>query len=336
MAYLLAFGSAALYGAADFLGGLASRRTNTLAIVVASQGTGLTLLALMLPLLPEATPSTRDLAWGGVAGLAGGIGVTLLYRALAVGRMAVVAPTTAVCAVMIPVVTSVLRGERLGPLTILGIALAIVAIVLVSRQGTAAPVSVRAGRLPPGVALALPAGVAVGVFLLALAETDAQAGMWPLLAARAVSVTLFGVLALIGARPLRMAAPVAGIAVTAGAMDMSANALYLLATRYGPLSVAVNPVVAVPREHRHPRADGAWRAPQRLAGDRRGVRAPRDRAHRRRFAAVVASCSRGPRRWQRSSTGPAQSRHLEPMAASPSPAVKSSQAAVYALTLVSR
>ena len=114
MAYLLAFGSAALYGAADFLGGLASRRTNTLAIVVTSQGTGLTLLALMLPLLPEATPSTRDLAWGGVAGLAGGIGVTLLYRALAVGRMAVVAPTTAVCAVMIPVVTSVLRGERLG------------------------------------------------------------------------------------------------------------------------------------------------------------------------------------------------------------------------------
>ena len=239
MAYLLALGSAALYGAADFLGGFASRRTSTLAIVVTSQGSGLTLVALMLPLLPEASPSTQDLAWGGAAGLAGGIGVTLLYRALAVGRMAVVAPTTAVCAVMIPVVTSVLRGERLGPPTMLGIALAIVAIVLVSRQGTAAAVTMRAGRLPPGVALALPAGVAIGVFLLALAETDARAGMWPLLAARAVSVTLFGVLALIGGRPLRMAGPVAGVAVTAGAMDMSANALYLLATRYGPLSVAV-------------------------------------------------------------------------------------------------
>ena len=117
MAYLLALGSAALYGAADFFGGLASRRTNTLAIVVASQGVGLVLLALMLPLLPEATPSEGDLVWGGAAGLAGGIGVTLLYRALAVGRMAVVAPTTAVCAVMIPVVTDILRGERLGPLT---------------------------------------------------------------------------------------------------------------------------------------------------------------------------------------------------------------------------
>ncbi len=239
MAYLLALGSAALYGAADFFGGLASRRTNTLAIVVASQGVGLVLLALMLPLLPQATPSAGDLIWGGAAGLAGGIGVTLLYRALAVGRMAVVAPTTAVCAVMIPVVTDILRGERLGPLTILGIALAVVAIVLVSRQGAAASESVRTGALPPGVGLALPAGVAIGLFFLALAETDAQAGMWPLLAARVVSVTLFGVLAVAGGRPLRMAAPVAGTAAAAGAIDMSANALYLLATRYGPLSVAV-------------------------------------------------------------------------------------------------
>ena len=69
MAYLLALSSAALYGgAADFLGGLASRRANTLAIVVTSQGCGLTLLVLSLPLLPEATPAARDLVWGGAAG----------------------------------------------------------------------------------------------------------------------------------------------------------------------------------------------------------------------------------------------------------------------------
>ena len=122
-AYLPALGSAALYGTTDFLGGLAARRAYTLAIVVTSQGCGLALLVLSLPLLPEATPAARDLAWGGVAGLAGGVGVTLLYRALAVGRMAVVAPTTAVCAVMIPVVTDVLPGERLPPLAILGVTL---------------------------------------------------------------------------------------------------------------------------------------------------------------------------------------------------------------------
>ena len=240
MAYLLALGSAVLYGSADFLGGLASRRANTLAIVVASQGCGLTVLVLSLPLWPAATPTTPDLVWGGVAGLAGGVGVALLYRALAVGRMAVVAPTTAVCAVMIPVVTAVLLGERLAPLTLLGVALAIVAIVLVSQQKAAAgSVAARAGALPPGVGLALQSGVAIGLFFLALAETRAEAGMWPLVAARAVSVTLFGVIALIAARPLRLAAPVARIAIAGGSLDMAANALYLLATRYGPLSVAV-------------------------------------------------------------------------------------------------
>ena len=83
------------------------------------------------------------------------------------------APTTAVCAVMIPVVTDVVLGERLAPLTMLGIA-------LVSQQEAAAgPVAVRAWALPPGVGLALPSGVAIGLFFLALAETDAQAGMWP-------------------------------------------------------------------------------------------------------------------------------------------------------------
>ena len=240
MAYLLALSAAALYGTADFLGGLAARRANTLAVVVTSQGCGLTLLLLSLPLLPEATPAARDLVWGGAAGLIGGVGLALLYRALAVGRMAVVAPTTAVCAVLIAVATGVLRGERLGSLTMLGVALAIVAIVLVSQQRAAAgAVSVRAGALPPGVGLALVSGVAIGLFFLALAETDAGAGMWPLVAARAASVTLFTVIALVSGRPLRLAAPVARIALAGGAVDVSATALYLLASRYGPLSVVV-------------------------------------------------------------------------------------------------
>ena len=115
MAYLLAIGSALLYGAADFTGGLTTRRAGTIPVVILSQASGLVLLALILPLLPHASPSRPDLLWGALAGLTGGIGVALLYRALAIGTMAVVAPTTAVCAVAIPVVISLLLGERPGP-----------------------------------------------------------------------------------------------------------------------------------------------------------------------------------------------------------------------------
>ena len=76
-----------LYGAADFTGGLAARRAGTLPVIVLSQFSGLVLLLFLLPVLPAATPSRADLLWGVLAGLTGGVGVGLLYRALAIGRM---------------------------------------------------------------------------------------------------------------------------------------------------------------------------------------------------------------------------------------------------------
>ncbi len=242
LAPTLALGSAALYGAADFLGGLGARRTSTIAVVAVSQLVGLMLLAVMLVWLPDADPRTHDLLWGGAAGLAGGIGVALLYRALAVGRMAVVAPTTAVCAVAIPVTAAMLLGERVAAGRLIGMGLAIVAIVLVSQQravdeGQDHPLMSR--RIPPGLGLALMSGVAIGFFFLALARTAATAGLWPLLAARVVSVGLFAASAVVSGRSLRMAAPVAAIVIAAGVVDMLANALYLIATRYGSLSVVV-------------------------------------------------------------------------------------------------
>src|SRR3989475_11981923 len=167
-------GSAVLYGAADFTGGLTTRRASTIPVVLLSQAAGLVLLALILPLLPHASPSRSDLLWGAAAGLTGGIGVALLYRALAIGTMAVVAPTTAGCAVAIPVVVSVLLGERPVPLAVAGIALGIVSIVLVSQQQEgaqpqqAAPGSPRSR--PSGVGTALVAGIAVGLVLPAVAQ----------------------------------------------------------------------------------------------------------------------------------------------------------------------
>jgi drug/metabolite transporter (DMT)-like permease len=200
------------------------------------------LLALILPFLPHASPSRADLLWGAAAGLTGGIGVALLYRALAIGIMAVVAPTTAVCAVAIPVVVSVVLGERPQALAIAGIGLGIGAIVLVSQQraATAATEGGGAGpRHPSGVGTALASGVAIGLFLLTLARTAPAAGMWPLLVARLVSVTFFGVVAVGTGRSLRMPAEVARLVVVGGIIDMLANALYMLAAREGPLSVMV-------------------------------------------------------------------------------------------------
>jgi drug/metabolite transporter (DMT)-like permease len=243
MPYLLALASALLYGAGDFTGGLATRRAGVLPVLVVSQVSGLVLLLLLLPCLPAASPSRVDILWGLSAALTGSVGVALLYHGLAVGRMAVVAPITAVCAVAIPVLVSVLLGERLGPAAAAGILLGVGSIVLVSQQtapgtGAGAPDHRPAWRLSPGVGSALASGVAIGLFFLSLARTRPEAGMWPILVSRAVAATLFGAAAAAGRHSLRLRG-VLLLTLCCGAMDMSANALYLLAARMGPLSVVV-------------------------------------------------------------------------------------------------
>lgn len=86
---------------------------------------------------------------------------------------------------------------------------------------------------------ALASGVAIGIFFITFAQSGSNAGMWPLLAARVVSVSLFSGIALAGRQSLRMPRRVLGLVIVAGVLDMVANALYVLATRNGPLSIVV-------------------------------------------------------------------------------------------------
>jgi len=235
MAYLLATLAAVFYGAADFTGGMVTKRVATVPVVLLSQATGLVMVALILPFLGTAAPRAADLWWGAAGGLAGGVGVALLYYGLAIGTMSVVAPTTAVLAVAIPVLTSIALGERPGWLAIAGILLGIGAIALVSRPTANAQSTARRS----GLGVALVAGVAIGLFLLALAQTRPASGLWPLLTARLTSVGLFAVIAAVGRRSVRMPLKLAAIAVGGGALDMLANTLYLLAAQIGPLSPVV-------------------------------------------------------------------------------------------------
>jgi drug/metabolite transporter (DMT)-like permease len=122
-----------------------------------------------------------------------------------------------------------------------GIATAILAIALVSQErshGESADVraTMRAGT-PPGLGLALLSGVAIGIFFLALARTTRTGGMWPLVAARTTSVVLFAIIAIGRRASVRMPPRTGGLALIGGALDMTANALYLVSTRYGALSI---------------------------------------------------------------------------------------------------
>ncbi len=242
--HLLALASALLYGSGDFLGGLSTRRAPMLLVVALGQAAGLGALLVLLAVMPPATASPADLAWGASAGVFGGAGVGLLYRALAVGTMSVVAPTTAVCAVVVPVLAGILMGERPAAQALAGIGLAVVAIVLVSQQPavpTEGPPArgLRAGSGTQGLGAALGSGLLIGLFFLTLAQTGPAAGLWPLLSARATSVAVFGIAMVATGHSWRSGGTTTWLIVAGGVLDMLANALYLLATHGGPLASVV-------------------------------------------------------------------------------------------------
>lgn len=230
----LAVLSSISYGAADFLGGLATKRGSTVfSAVVWSQATGLALVLLALPFLPAASPTAADLAWGAATGLAGGIGLALLYRGLAVGLMSVVAPVTAVCAVIIPVAVGFALGERPTGIAVAGVVLALVAIVLISQSGESAE-----GRTAgTGVPIAIASGIAIGIFLVCLQRTGRSAGLWPLVPARIVSVSFIAIAGLVARQKLVPRRDSWPMVVGGGALDMVANVFYLVAVRQGSLGI---------------------------------------------------------------------------------------------------
>jgi drug/metabolite transporter (DMT)-like permease len=229
VAVLLALASAVVYGAADFCGGLASRRATSYAVVAVSQAAGLVVLLLLLPWL-GGNATAGDLAWGAGAGLAGAIGLVLFYRALAEGVMSVVAPVTAVAAAAVPVLVGLAFGERLGVAAAVGIVLALVAVVLVAAEGgLSSLLRARVGSLTP----ALLAGASFGLFFVLLDRTHDDAGLTPLVGARVASVAFVLVLALATRQSLRIPRTALPIVVLAGVGDMTANGLFLLATQQG-------------------------------------------------------------------------------------------------------
>ncbi len=226
--------AAVAYGAADFCGGLASRRTAILAVVVLSQLAGLVVLLVVRPFIPAHAVLSDEL-WGALAGICGGIGIALLYHALAIGKMGVVSPITAVLAAAVPLVVGVVRGEHLTPLQALGIGIALVAIVLISvsteESGTREIATA-------GVREAILSGLVLGAFYVFLALPHRRAGLDPLLAARAASVMMLALVAFAARTTLRPQRASIGLIVLGGVLDMSANALYVAAAYAGYISIA--------------------------------------------------------------------------------------------------
>lgn len=251
MTVLLGLAGALAYGFADFLGGLASRTIRPIVVTAWVAVIGLAPLLIGLVVLGgRFTPAA--MLWGAVAGVAGSLGVLMLYTALAVGPMSVLSPVTSVVSAVVPVGVSVLfAGSRLS---LLGTAAILAAIIAVALVGI---VKDRSGSRPTprGLVTAFAAGCGFGGLVLAYAATSPADGVAPLVVARVVqSAAMWAGVLVVSRRALAMGTPTPEVLprtrrlwlllVAGGTLDATAN-VFIQAALHSGASAAVLPVVSV-------------------------------------------------------------------------------------------
>lgn len=233
MTVVLALIAAGLYGLSDFIGGVASRRTSVWPVGLLAC-VGATIGSVLIASFDHGDPTRGDLLLGLLAGVGSGTGTAFLYRGLAAGRMGVVAPVSAVGAVVIPLFVAVVSGERPAEIGWVGFVLALPGIWFVSREESSPAGSGTDSGLLDGIV----AGAGFGVLFAALGQVSDGSGYWPLVAAQLMSVvSLVGAAVLLGGDPLpRRRADLWGL--VPGVLATLAVLFFILATREGLLSVA--------------------------------------------------------------------------------------------------
>lgn len=225
----------------DFVGGVASRRVAALRVVIVSYPLSLVIALATAPLL-GGTLTADSLLWGGLAGVAGGVAVWWFYLAMASGPMSVVSPLTAVLVAGIPVLIGAAMGERPGSIAYLGIAVALIAVVLVSRESpddtTGEIAGGRAMRFTPWVAwLTIGSGVAFALSFVGLHQVDQGTGLWPLAVSRATAMLVVWGVALTAGDFVPPHGSVLTLAVWISVLDVLANGAMMFAFQGGMLSL---------------------------------------------------------------------------------------------------
>lgn len=232
MVVLLALCSALAYGLSDFVGGVVSRRASVWAVAATSQATAaVVVLALLATNVGEFRAG--DLLWGVLAGIGSGAGNVFIYRGLAGGRMAVVAPLSAVVAAALPVIAGLVGGERPNALTSLGLLVALPAIWLVS-SGSGGLSDARRTDVVHGLA----AGAGFGVQFSALGQVAPNAGMTPLTLSQLVSTLAIVLAATARSQSWVPRERFARLGAVAGVLAGIASVCFQLAAQIGPLSIA--------------------------------------------------------------------------------------------------
>jgi drug/metabolite transporter (DMT)-like permease len=254
---ILALAAAVLYGTADFLGGVASRRASVFAVLALTVPAGAVVMVVVallgqVPAIggllghgglgsPASVGDWSAVGWAAASGVCGAGGLVAFYAGFATAPISVVAPVAALVSAVLPVGVAIIGGERPAATVIAGGLICLVAVVLVSAQ----PADHSGRRLiTPGRLRALgygaAAGAGFGLFFIFLKNAGQSGVLWPVAISRSAgTVVAFGIALATRTRPPWGRGGITGIALASGAIDAAANVCYVLATRAGLFGLAV-------------------------------------------------------------------------------------------------
>ena len=227
----LSLAAAACWGTGDFGGGLGSRGSNAYGVVVVAHGTGLLCMLALAIATGEPIPSHAAMLWGAAAGFGGGLGLVSLYRALAIGQMGINAPVAAVITGALPVLFGIWKEGYPATIQVVGFGVALIAIWLIAMP------SGDIGR-PKGLGLAICAGIGFGIYLICSKQAATESVFWPLVAARAASMTEMLLIITLTGQPWKPVQRLLPYMMVAGALDSLGNMFFMYAVRNGRLDVA--------------------------------------------------------------------------------------------------
>ena len=220
------------WGSSDFLGGLGVRRVNTFLFTLVVHLSGMTLAAAVALGMGLPFPARQGLGWALAAGAMGGVSLALFYRALASGKMGLIAPVSAVVGAAIPTIVTALREGFPGWRHFTGFILAGIGVWLISRTE-------ENDSRPEGLGLALVAGCGFAGFYLCMHQAGNGSALWLAVCSRSASLLVTLAIVILGGLLRAVPRPLAGLAVVAGTLDITGSATFVYASQIGRLDSAV-------------------------------------------------------------------------------------------------
>ena len=232
LAIIIGFASALSWGAGDFVGGCATRRTSAYYVVLVTQIMGIVIFPILAFVFSESLPPLNNLMWGAFAGFFGAAGLIALYVGLSKGKMSIVAPTAAVISVIIPVIYSALNEGIPSIFKIAGFIFAFIGIWFIVSMNAGSNLKVKDLECP------LLAGILFGLFFISIDNFSATAIYWPLTVSRIIALIMITGFIMLTKTVSKTTSDVILIVILAGLFNTGGAILFALASQAGRLDVA--------------------------------------------------------------------------------------------------